>query len=354
MCVGRTSVSMLLLSIVFITFYNSYTNTQICTKSKVTSEDRLEIYTASKREHYRKPRCWFRCKRTRWVYRNITRTKTITVNTPYNDCCPGYVKDENYRTLQCKPVCSKACEHGFCQSPEKCACNENYAPDLNNKYKCTPICVKSCGHGNCIAPDTCKCNRGYSFMNNTCTPVCIKPCTNGICVAPDTCECLSGYKKPSKDKTASQLANVCEPHCSSGTCIAPDTCECLSGYKNSSKDKRASYVCEPHCSSGCLHGSCVSPEICVCDLGYYEYKNNFTCVANDSSSINMARLDGWTRYNWIYAVAALLGAVVITISLYLYVTCRKRNLTQRNVDEAELEVRQAVLKKFFRKATTSL
>ncbi|CAB3255898.1 unnamed protein product [Arctia plantaginis] len=234
MCVGRTSVSMLLLSIVFITFYNSYTNTQICIKSKVTSEDRLETYTASKREHYRKPRCWFRCKRTRWVYRNMTRTKTITVNTPYNDCCPGYVKDENYRTLQCKPVCSKACEHGYCQSPEKCACNENYAPDLNNKYKCTPICVKSCGHG------------------------------------------------------------------------------------------------------------------------YYEYKNNFTCVANDSSSINMARLDGWARYNWIYAVAALLGAVVITISLYLYVTCRKRNLTQRNVDEAELEVRQAVLKKFFRKATTSL
>jgi hypothetical protein len=102
-------------------------------------------------------------------------------------------------TGECRPLCKKRCENGYCHKPNKCRCNPGYRK-MGNVQECVPICTHKCINGTCTSPDFCTCKPGYKKdladpLNNKCIPKCAPACVHGVCVAPGLCHCNEGYVK---------------------------------------------------------------------------------------------------------------------------------------------------------------
>uniref|UniRef100_A0A6P4FGM5 Multiple epidermal growth factor-like domains protein 10 n=1 Tax=Drosophila rhopaloa TaxID=1041015 RepID=A0A6P4FGM5_DRORH len=178
------------------------------------------------------------------------------------ECYPGH--EETGEDRKCQPKCSKGCPNGFCNTPEKCACNTGFLMGPNET--CEPQCSPSCVHGTCTQPGTCSCDPGYRFKDNSqhvCEAICELGCKNGECMAPNVCICKEGYQPEDLNHPTSVCHPVCPTACVNGTCTAPGECSCLEGYTKSSAT-----TCKPHCAAGCEFGDCVAPNECQCLPGY--------------------------------------------------------------------------------------
>ncbi|XP_044316395.1 protein draper isoform X2 [Drosophila rhopaloa] len=178
------------------------------------------------------------------------------------ECYPGH--EETGEDRKCQPKCSKGCPNGFCNTPEKCACNTGFLMGPNET--CEPQCIPACVHGKCTQPGTCSCDPGYRFKDNSqhvCEAICELGCKNGECMAPNVCICKEGYQPEDLNHPTSVCHPVCPTACVNGTCTAPGECSCLEGYTKSSAT-----TCKPHCAAGCEFGDCVAPDECQCLPGY--------------------------------------------------------------------------------------
>ncbi|CAB3255903.1 unnamed protein product [Arctia plantaginis] len=163
MYIGTSSVILFVPCFIIIKiFCVSYTEAQICTKTKMSTVG-TDFKTAV--ECIR--RSGSKCTGTRTVRRTFTKKLTKPVKTAYKDCCTGYIQDKtNVKTLVCKPVCPKGCQNGSCRKPNECACNKGYKKV--EEHVCVPFCSDGCPHGKCVGPEICICDLGYYKNNFTC------------------------------------------------------------------------------------------------------------------------------------------------------------------------------------------
>lgn len=50
---------------------------------------------------------------------------------PIEECCEGFSVSSN--GTNCVPVCPNPCEHGTCETPNVCKCDDNYGGPFCNK-----------------------------------------------------------------------------------------------------------------------------------------------------------------------------------------------------------------------------
>nr|XP_006822433.1 PREDICTED: multiple epidermal growth factor-like domains protein 11-like [Saccoglossus kowalevskii] len=199
--------------------------------------------------------CWnplkfFRCTRTRRLYRTEWRTVYQTTYVRDKVCCPGYEQNGDV----CIPLCNE-CDnrHATCVRPDVCKCDAGYHGNdcsstcSNNMCgdNCGISCLSVCGtNADTCNPSTCECScnpgwRGdfcdepcqYGYYGPGCALLC--QCQNGAeCDYVDgSCTCTAGWQPP-----------LCDIPCPIG--MHGDNC---------------SYICD------CQHGGDCNPTNGACD-----------------------------------------------------------------------------------------
>ena len=152
-------------------------------------------------------------------------------------CCKGYAEARN----KCVPVCSNACLHGRCISPEKCDCEPGYSgQNCDSKH----TCPKGKKGKNCDQPCSCKNDARCDAVSGEC--ICRPGWTGQDCTDP----CPPGYHG---------FRCLDECRCSNNADCDPvnGRCKCKPGWKGQH--------CEIECTeaeNGCIQG-------CYCDHGGY-------------------------------------------------------------------------------------
>ncbi|CAG0887965.1 unnamed protein product [Darwinula stevensoni] len=125
------------------------------------------------------------------------------------ECCRGYVANEKE---ECKPHCETPCEHGVCERPNTCKCDDGW-----RRKNCSSQCSKK---------------RWGSGCRNNCT------CENGRCDPVNgSCDCRAGWMGRNCETPcpSDSWGKGCQNHCdcrNGGTCnIFHGQCSCPTGYK---------------------------------------------------------------------------------------------------------------------------
>lgn len=120
-------------------------------------------------------------------------------------------KIKNHKTC---PICTP---YGTCTPPsDTCTCTssritgrtcDRCIPGYSGSDCTVPVCSPACAHGTCVSPNTCscaahwigatcnQCENGWTGSNCQ-TPVCSPACVHGTCVSPNKCNCQDRWVQP--------------------------------------------------------------------------------------------------------------------------------------------------------------